>query len=82
MILKILLIIKVSPMPVSNHCVAHREALAARHAAEGIPVVTKFLRNLEHLYYFYENSPVGMAALKNIQVITKILIFISCHDYC
>ena len=48
---------------VSNHCIAHRLALACGQAANKIP----YLRYTDQLYRFYKNSPVRTAGLKEIQ---------------
>ena len=55
------------PWLVSNHCVAHRLALAAAQAADEIPSVKKFQAILGQMYRFYSYSGVRMAGLKNIQ---------------
>ena len=47
--------------------VAHRLALAAAHAADGIPYLQRFKSILQTLFYFYQNSAVRMANLHAIQ---------------
>ncbi|XP_071166178.1 zinc finger protein 862-like [Mytilus edulis] len=59
-----------SSLLISNHCVAHRLALAVRQAADNIQEIKKFNVHLDALFKFYDNSPVRMAALKNIQTIS------------
>ena len=56
-----------SPRMISVHCVAHRLALAAAHAADGIPYLQRFKSILRTLFYFYQNSAVRMANLCAIQ---------------
>jgi hypothetical protein len=73
------------PHLISNHCVAHRLALAAAQAASGIRYLDKFKKIIEQLFRFYNYSAVRTASLKEIQVhiyyycslilfITKILV--------
>ena len=52
---------------ISVHCVAHRLALAAAHAADGIPYLQRFKSILQTLFYFYQNSAVRVANLHAIQ---------------
>ena len=56
-----------SPRMISVHCVAHRLALAAAHAADGIPYLQRFKSMLQTLFYFYQNSAVHMGNLHAIQ---------------
>ena len=56
-----------SPRMISVHCVAHRLALAAAHAADGIPYLQRFKSILQTLFYFYQNSAVRMANLHALQ---------------
>ena len=58
---------KDSPKLISVHCVNHRLALAAAHAADGIPYLQKFKSILQTIFYFYQNSAVRMANLHKIQ---------------
>ena len=58
---------RLSPRMISVHCVAHRLALAAAHAADGIPYLQRFKSILQTLFYFYQNSAVRMANLHAIQ---------------
>ena len=58
-----------SPRMISVHCVAHRLALAAAHAADGNPYLQQFKSLLQTLFYFYQNSAVRMANLHAIQEI-------------
>ena len=46
---------------ISIHCVNHRLALAAAHAADNIPYLQRFKTNLRGLFTFYQNSPVRLA---------------------
>ena len=55
------------PFFVSNHCIAHRLALACGQAANEIAYLKRFKVLLDQLYRYYENSPVCMAGLKAIQ---------------
>ncbi len=55
------------PFLVSNHCIAHRLALACGQAANEIPYLKKFKDVLDQLYRFYKKSPVRTAGLKEIQ---------------
>ena len=52
---------------ISIHCVNHRLALAAAHAAENIPYLQRFKTNLRGLFTLYQNSPVHLAGLHAIQ---------------
>lgn len=56
------------PHLLSNHCVAHRLALASAQAAAKVPYLEKFKRIVEQLYRFYNFSSVRTATLKEIQV--------------
>jgi len=51
---------------ISIHCVNHRLALAAAHAADNIPYLQRFKTNLRGLFTFYQNSPVHLAGLHAI----------------
>ena len=53
------------PWLISNHCVAHRLALAASQAAD--EVAGKFKAILAQLYRFYDFSAVRTADLRGIQ---------------
>ena len=55
------------PFLVSNHCIAHRLALACGQAANEIPYLKKFKDILDQIYRFYKYSPVRTAGLKEIQ---------------
>ena len=55
------------PFLVSNHCIAHRLALACGQAAKEIAYLKRVKDLLDQLYHYYENSPVHMAGLKAIQ---------------
>ena len=55
------------PFLVSNHCIAHRLALACGQAANEIAYLKRFKDLLDQLYRYYEKSPVRMAGLKAIQ---------------
>lgn len=57
------------PKLISIHCVKHRLALAAAHAADGIPYIVKFKATIQTLFLFYQNSPVRMAGLHAIQMV-------------
>lgn len=59
------------PYLISNHCVAHRLALACGQAANEIPYLKKFKSILDQLYRFYQNSAVRMASLKSIQEVVN-----------
>ena len=54
------------PFLVSNHCIAHRLALACGQAANEIAYLKRFKDLLDQLYRYYEKSPVRMAGLKTI----------------
>ena len=56
-----------SPRMISVHCVNHRLALAAAHAADGIPYLQHFKSILQTLFFFYQHSAVCMASLHAIQ---------------
>lgn len=60
-----------SPKMISVHCVAHRLALAAAHAADGIPYLQRFKTKLQSLFYFYQNSAVRMSNLHAIQEVLE-----------
>ena len=53
------------PSLVSIHCVNHRLALAASHAADHIPYLQHFKTHLRNLFSFSQNSPVQMSGLCN-----------------
>lgn len=57
------------PPLISIHCVNHRVALAASHAADHIPYLQRFKTQLRNLFSFYQNSPVRMSGLHSIQAI-------------
>ena len=52
-----------SPIMISVHCVAHRLALAAAHAADGIPYLQHFKSILQTLFYFYQNGAVCISSV-------------------
>ena len=52
----------------SNHCVAHRLALAVAQSTKDITYLKTFKDIFDQLFRFYRNSPVRMAALHEIQV--------------
>ena len=56
-----------SPRMISVHCINHRLALTAAHAADGIPYIQRFKSILQSLFYFYQNSAVRMVGLHAIQ---------------
>ena len=60
---------EMAPWLISNHCVAHRLALAAAQAADEVAYVQKFKAILAQLYRFYDYSAVRTAGLKGIQEI-------------
>ena len=51
----------------SIHCVNHRLALAAAHAADDIPYLIHFKATVQTLFLFCPNSTVRMAGLHAIQ---------------
>eukprot|EP00731_Ephydatia_muelleri_P030129 Em0021g652a len=57
------------PRLVSVHCINHRLALAAAHAADNIPYLKRFKETVQSLFLFYHNSAVRMAGLHAIQEI-------------
>ena len=58
-----------SPSLITIHCVNHRLALAASHAADNIPYLQRFKSHLHNLFSFYQNSPVRLAGLHAIEAI-------------
>ena len=56
-----------TPFLVSNHCIAHRLALACGQVVNQIPYLKKFKDILDQLYRFYKQSLVRTAGLKGIQ---------------
>jgi hypothetical protein len=56
------------PNLLSNHCVAHRLALAVSQSTKNLPYLKTFKDVLDQVFRFYRNSPVRMAALHEIQV--------------
>ena len=54
------------PKLISVHCVNHRLALAAAHAADDVPYLVRFKATVQ-TFLFYQNSPVRMAGLRVIQ---------------
>ncbi|XP_060580037.1 zinc finger protein 862-like [Ruditapes philippinarum] len=55
------------PHLISNHCVAHRLALAVAQAVKGVPYLPRFKDILGDLHRFYDHSPVRTSGLKDIQ---------------
>ncbi|XP_041377598.1 zinc finger protein 862-like [Gigantopelta aegis] len=55
------------PWLISNHCVAHRLALAVSQSANRITYLKNFKATLLQLWKFYSNSSVRMAGLEEIQ---------------
>ena len=55
------------PTLISIHCVNHRLALAAAHAADDLHYLVRFKATLQTLFLFYQNSPVCRAGLHAIQ---------------
>ena len=56
-----------APRLIAIHCVNHRLALAAAHAADHIPYMKRFTTNIHSLFWFYQNSSVRLAGLRAIQ---------------
>ena len=56
------------PHLLSNHCVAHRLALASAQSAAAVPYLEKFKAILSQLFRFYNYSAVRTASLREIQV--------------
>ena len=59
------------PSLISIHCVNHRLALAASHAADHIPYHQRFKTHVHTLLTFYQNSAVPLAGLHTIQAFLK-----------
>ena len=57
------------PRLVSVHCINHRRALTAAHAADNISYLKRFKETVQSLFLFYHNSAVRMAGLHAIQEI-------------
>ena len=57
------------PRLITIHCINHRLALAAGHAANHVQYLQKFKATVQTLFLFYHNSPVRMAGLHAIQAI-------------
>ena len=55
------------PKLISVHCVNHRLAFAAAHAADDVPYLVRFKATVQTLFLFYQNSSVRMAGLRVIQ---------------
>ena len=55
------------PFLVSNHCIAHRLALACGQAANEVSFLKQFKDIIDQLYRFYKYSPVRTAGLREIQ---------------
>ena len=58
------------PSLISIHCVNHRLALAASHAADHIPYHQRFITHV-HTLSSYQNSAVPLAGLHAIQAFIK-----------
>ena len=54
------------PRLVSVHCINHRLALAAVHAADNIPYLKRFKETVQSLFLFYHNNAVRMTGLHAI----------------
>ena len=57
------------PRLIAIHCINHRLALAAGHAANHVQYLQKFKATVQTRFLFYHNSPVRMAGLHAIQAI-------------
>jgi hypothetical protein len=60
-----------APYLISNHCIAHRLALACGQAANEVPYFKKFKAILDQIYRFYQYSPVRTAGLHAIQEVLQ-----------
>ena len=57
------------PHLISNHCVAHRLALASAQAADEVAYLKRFKSVISQLFHFYHASPVRTAGLTEMQEI-------------
>ena len=57
------------PKLLSIHCVNHRLALAAAHAADDIPYLIRFKATVQTLFLFYQNS-VRLACMRSKRCLT------------
>ena len=64
------------PFLVSNHCIAHRLALACGQAANEIPYLKNFKDIIDQIYNFYKYSPVRTAGLKEIHLMNLDLVLL------
>ena len=72
------------PCLVSVHCINHRLALAAAHAADNIPYLKRFKETVQSLFLFYHNSsePTAVGLAKFVKHITLLLAVIFFIKFC
>ena len=63
-----------NPKILSIHCGPHRVALATSQAAIQVDYIQTFDSNLTSLHYFFANSPIREAALREIQKMMEELV--------
>ncbi len=61
-----------SPAIVGVHCAAHRCALAASQAANGIPQMAHYSRVVSNIFHYFSNSALRSNKLREIQNILEL----------
>lgn len=62
-------LMRVNPMMLNYHCIAHRLALVSSQAAESIPYMKEYQETLTGLFYFFKGSANRNEKLKDIQTL-------------
>ena len=60
-------LLRVNPMLLNYHCIAHRLALVSSQAADSVPYLTEYQDILTEFFYFFKGSANRNEKLKDIQ---------------
>ncbi|XP_070549146.1 zinc finger protein 862-like [Ptychodera flava] len=61
----------VNPFMLSNHCLAHRLALASGNAADSVKYLVKYQEIVNSIFKYFHFSPKNLRNLKSIQVVLE-----------
>ena len=60
-------LLRINPMLINYHCIAHRLALVTSQAAKDMAYIAKYQGTLTSIFYYFKASAVHTDALKAIQ---------------
>ena len=63
------LLLRINPMLINYHCIAHRLALVTSQAAKDVTYLAKYQDTLTSIFYYFKASAVRTDALKAIQLV-------------